>query len=124
VTVDELDCAIYVDAPDREALLARVLETTGGTRAGTTVELDGHELDVDDNDEADPVRRTPFPDGFLHFAQRVEVYAAAPPAAALVTRLLDAFWGAGWPAVAACDYEQDLPHGGGYRSDAVPWPAG
>jgi hypothetical protein len=119
---DLMDCAIYVDAPDREAVLARVLDVAGGTRDGATIDAPAHELYVDANDEADPVRRTEFPDGFLHFAQRVEVFAEEPPATALVTRLLEAFWAAGWPAVATSDYEDDLPHAGGYRSRAVPWP--
>ena len=124
MAADELDAAIYVDAPDREALLARVAEVTGGARDGATVEAPGHALDVDANDEADPAAAAAFPDGFLHFAQRVEVYAGAPPATALVAALLEAFWAAGWPAVAASDYEDELPHGGGYGVRPLPWPAG
>ena len=117
-----MDSAIYVDAPDREAVLARVHDVAGGTREGATIEAPGHELYVDENDEADPVRRTEFPDGFLHFGQRVEVYPDAPPATDLVARLLASFWAAGWPAVATSDHEDELPHGGGYRSRDVPWP--
>jgi hypothetical protein len=123
VSTDDLDTAIYVDGPDSEAVLARVLDIAGGTREGATIEAPAHELYVDANDEADSLRRAEFPDGFLHFAHRVEVFADEPPATALVTRLLEAFWAAGWPAVASSDYEEDLPHGGGYRSRDVPWPS-
>jgi hypothetical protein len=122
MTMDEMDCEIYVDGPDREGLTARILEITGGTRDGRHVNAGDHELYVDENDEADPARAAAFPDGFLHFALNVEVYPTSPPAIALVTLLLETFWAAGWAAVAACDYETDLPHGGGYRSRDVPWP--
>jgi len=27
------------------------------------------------------------------------------------------------PAVAACDYEEQLPFSGGYKSSGLPWPA-
>jgi hypothetical protein len=119
---DELDCAIYVDAPDPPELFELLLGATGGARDGSTIEAPGAELYVDDNDEADAGRRSEFPDGFLFFSNRVEVYPETPTAVALVTALLEALWARGWPAVAACDYEDELPYGGGYKSPEVPWP--
>ena len=68
------------------------------------------------------MRRTEVPDGALFLAHRVEVYADSPPAADLVTRLIDRRRSEGWPAVAASDYEEKLPHAGRYKADQVPWP--
>jgi hypothetical protein len=123
VTGNDLDCTIYVDAPSGEEIVELLVELTGGRadRFGT-VEAPGVALDVDGNDEADAGRRSEFPDGFLFFSNRVELYSETPPAVALVTELLEALWARGWPAVAACDYEDELPHGGGYKSASVPWP--
>jgi hypothetical protein len=111
VSRDELDCAIYVDAPSEDVLTPLLPDDPPGA-----------ELYVDASDEADPAQRTAFPDGFLAFSHRVEVFADAPPAVDLVTGMLERLWAAGLPAVAACDYEDRLPHGGGYGSRDVPWP--
>lgn len=120
---DELDCAIHVDAPSKEALVALLLDAVpDARRERNTIEAPGVELYVEDNDEADTTRRTAFPDGFLHFSHAVELYADAPPAVALTGGLLERLWAAGWPAVASCDYEDQLPRGGGYGSPDLPWP--
>ncbi|MGB9752829.1 hypothetical protein [Roseiflexus castenholzii] len=78
------------------------------------------------NNEADVRHKKEFPDGFLYFARLVEFYtdAGEPVAqqAAMVTRILEAFWASNVPAVAACDDEDVLLHRGGYRSRDVPWP--
>jgi hypothetical protein len=123
VPTDELDCAIYIDVPSEDDLMALLLaELPDARRDAGFIDAAGIALHVDRNDEADAVRRTEFPDGFLYFSHRVEAYADSPPAADLVTRLLERLWSEGWPAVAACDYEEKLPHAGGYKADQVPWP--
>lgn len=120
---DEPDCMIRVDAGARDELLALLLAALPGARQErNTIEAPGVELYVDDNDETDATRRAEFPDGFLYFSHVVEVYADATPAIALTRKLLERLWAAGRPAVASCDYEDELPHRGGYRSRDVPWP--
>ena len=47
-----------------------------------------------------------------------------PSRYALVDRLLNRLWSQGLPAVAACDYENELPRAGGYNNRSVPWPSG
>ena len=102
----DADCDVYVHThEDRDALAGR-LERELGVR-----------LHVERNDDRDEVRAREFPSGFLYFQYVIE---AGPQA--LVERLLRALWDAGVPAVAACDYEDDLPEGGGYKSRAIPWP--
>ena len=64
------------------------------------------------------MRAREWPSGFLYFPYRVE---AGPKRA--VERLLPLLWDRGIPAVASCDYEDELPEKGGYKSRAIPWPS-
>jgi hypothetical protein len=131
--LSELDCRIYVDAdqPPEElaALLARALAgaTTRGPGSWTLRTRVG-EVEIRQNKEADAGRACAFPDGFLYFRYALEYYPlpAVPLAerVALVAQVLEVLWSHGLPAVAACDYEGELPHGGGNKSSAVPWPSG
>ncbi|HET8625927.1 MAG TPA: hypothetical protein VFL91_00805 [Thermomicrobiales bacterium] len=126
---DDLDCKVYIaaDAPRAElaAALARALAGAVDGPFRDTVRTPDALLDVVANDEFDERQQRDFPDGFLHFRYAIEVYprADAPHEAVrqLVARLLEYLWGRGIPAVAACDYEDELPFGGGYKSLAVPW---
>ena len=99
-----IDCDVYADADAAE--LEKWLEHEFGTR-----------LHVDRSHDRDPIRAREFPDGFLYFSSLIE---AGPQE--LVARLLPALWKRGIPAVASCDYEDELPERGGYKSRAVPWP--
>jgi hypothetical protein len=75
---------------------------------------------VDRNEDFDDRRRQEPEDGFLFFRYRLEVSAEHGQARAtqilLVTQLLEDFWASGMRAVAACDYEDELPRKGGIRS--------
>lgn len=122
MAAEPLYCAIYVDAPGRPALVELLSEVTGGRYEHWTIEAPGIDLHVDGNDEADAERSTAFPDGFLFFTHKVEADVDAGSAVAVVTRMLEALWARGWPAVAACEFEDELPCGGGYKSPDVPWP--
>lgn len=123
----ELSCKIYVDSDLSCTQLATlVAQLIDGSVQRATVHSSGYEIDILTNNEADVRRRKEFPDGFLYFARLLEFYtdASEPVAqqAAIVTRILEALWSFHLPAVAACDYEDLLPHRGGYRSRDVPWP--
>lgn len=124
--MNELDCTIYVDGENsRERLVALVQECLDGTSQGTTVTAGQVEVDVRRNDDFDPDARLAFPDGFLHFPYRLEVYVNETGSHEVrngVASLLQRLWAEALPAVAACDYETTLPEGGGYGSRALPWP--
>ena len=84
-------------------------------------------VDVHKSRDFNAERSSEFPDGFLYFRYRVEVYTEIEEADAevkqVVERILDFLWSTGYPAVAACDFEEELPHKGGYKSLRIPWPA-
>jgi hypothetical protein len=101
-----IDCEVYAETERDRDELADWIERMLGER-----------LYVDRSDEHDPERAREFPDGFLFFRYVIE---AGPQE--LVARLLPLLWENGIPAVAASDYEDELPERGGYKSRAIPWP--
>jgi hypothetical protein len=126
----EMDCKIYVetDLPPQKLgkrLAALLSGTVSDSPASSTVHTPLAELDIRKNSDADSLLARGFPDGFLFFSQVVEIYPA-PKAdrelrVALVAGILRHFWSQGFPAVAACDYEDNLPHRGGYNDPSLPW---
>lgn len=123
---DELrapDCKIFaeVDIADRE-LLGLV---AGVVFAPERPLASRWEVEVLKNEDYDSKRLARFPDGFIYFRYTIDLYvsdADAREQAAVVADLLRALWAWGFPAVAACAYEDRLPYGGGYKSQSIPWP--
>ena len=121
-----LACTTFVDTDlDIADLVAWIGARVNGATAANTVTADLAELDIRKNDGYDAARRVAFPDGFLSFRYRIEVFGVeglpSAQTAPLVGRLLEQVWAEGWPAVAACDFEGQLPYNGGYKSREVPW---
>lgn len=123
----DLDCKIYVDTNiGRSQLVEKVAQLLEGSVEKNTVRSLGVEIDVLENEEFDESRRTEFPDGFLRFRYSLEFYfnPSQKPHDRVTTaaRILELLWSDGFPAVAACDYEAELPKMGGYKNGSVPWP--
>jgi hypothetical protein len=122
--VDDLrapDCQVFIDAEvsDTElvSLTAPILFV-----AEDHIQL---EVEVLKNADYDSNRRHQFPDGFVYFRYTLDLYMSGAPVegkAAVVSRLLKNLWDWGFPAVAACAFEDRLPKHGGYQSRAIPWP--
>lgn len=115
------DCKVFVDAEVSENELVSL------TAPVIFAPDDGISLRVEvvRNEDYDSNRRRQFPDGFVYFRYTLDLFmsgATVARQAAVVTRLLKRLWEWGFPAVAACAYEERLPKRGGYRSRAVPWP--
>ncbi|MCC6626276.1 MAG: hypothetical protein IT340_02620 [Chloroflexi bacterium] len=126
-TID-LACKLFVDGDlATRTHLSDLATHLGGTLQGAVITLPENELELRENEDFHPIDRRTFPDGYLHFRTYLEVDPVGAPSlddqVRLVARILHYCWGKGWPAVAACDYEDRLPKGGGYRSREIPWPA-
>ena len=84
------------------------------------------ELDVIKNENADAELSRVFPDGFVHFNFSLEFETNESSDIANyqqeIGTLLLFFWNNNCPAVAACDFETDLPFSGGYKNESLPWP--
>jgi hypothetical protein len=117
---ENLYCKIYVDANiPRDELIRIVARLLGGTIDRTTVSTSYSELDIMKNEDFDETLRKTFPDGFLHFRYYVDIESLPgqqrAAQIALVANLLEHLWSLGFQAVAACDYEEQLPRRGGYK---------
>jgi hypothetical protein len=117
----DLYCKIFVNgAPTREDLLQLVARIVGGTIEFHTVIAAGAEIYVAHNDEDDALRARD-PDGFVFYPHYLDVTAVPGQTRSaqitLVATLLEAFWAAKLDAVAASDFEEDLPRRGGYHPD-------
>ncbi len=115
------DCRIFIDADISETelvgLVGQLLFDDGAAEI---------EASIIRNEDYDSNRRRVFPSGFVYFRYYIDLYADDLPRqdqSSAVTRILQGLWDWGLPAVAACDYEETLPHSGGYKSRDVPWPA-
>lgn len=110
-------CKIFVSQTG-EASVKESLETLlGGRFQRHSMELDDAVIDVRVNpDVADAVD---VGDDFLRWPVVIEVERAESAGnsaiVATVSRILTTLWGAGQPAVAACDYEDELPWSGGIQ---------
>jgi hypothetical protein len=78
------------------------------------------QIDVMPNANFDELQRQEFLSGFYNFRYRVEVYSRREQPDAQLVQLIkvvrEDMWSKGYSAVAACDFEEQLPHKGGYKS--------
>ncbi|GAA2449654.1 hypothetical protein GCM10010405_36390 [Streptomyces macrosporus] len=99
---------------DVRPLLSRLFE---GTFEMRTMTVGG--LDVEVRRNPDHQESTEFPDDFVLWPVQVEIEPVAPHGedsmVETVTRILEALWEAKAQAVAACDFEDELPWNGGIR---------
>ena len=115
------DCKVFVDA---DVSSTELIAMTTSVLFAPKDEF-ALEVDVLNNEDYDSNRRRQFPDGFIYFRYTLDLYMSGAPVkrqAALVTRLMESLWDGGFPAVAACAFEDRLPERGGYKSRRVPWP--
>jgi hypothetical protein len=126
VDLSNLDCKLFVDGPfDEPELIDTLVLAVRGEALDDGVRGSGVELIVSANDDADVERRKELPRGFLHFGFIAEVYFAPSvqhgERVTTVTGVLTTLWDSGYAAVAACDYEDELPKSAGVDGTA-PWP--
>jgi hypothetical protein len=104
-------CKIFVRAAEPPAVTGQLAELLGAQPQRRAFILADAIVDVLKNPDAD------LADDFIGWPTIVEV-EAEPEASdrsivALTSRIVESLWDSGWPAVAACDYEAELPWKGG-----------
>jgi hypothetical protein len=115
------DCKVFVDA---DVSSTELIGMTAPLLFAPNDEI-ALEVEVLNNEDYDSNRRRQFPDGFIYFRYTLDLYmseATVKRQAAVVRRLMESLWDSGYPAVAACAFEDRLPERGGYKSRRVPWP--
>jgi hypothetical protein len=110
-------CKIFVSQTDEAGVKESLAALLRGRFQRHSMALDNAVIDVRVNpDVADAVD---VGDDFLRWPVVIEVERAESAGdsaiVATVSRILTMLWGAGQPAVAACDYEDELPWSGGIQ---------
>jgi hypothetical protein len=99
--------------PSRGAVTDVVSSVLGEEFMGDRMRLPGLDIYVDDN----PYRRADLAGDFLDWPGAIEVVGHAGLGGAVMVdvtrRILEGLWGAGIGAVAAADFEDELPFRGG-----------
>jgi hypothetical protein len=127
---NEMDCKVFLETQASSADLARFLaDSLSGTLAGPqfapVVRTRNGEIEIRINEDHDEEKAQGSADSFLFFRYALEFYPSGncrhEDRVALVSALLQSLWRRGWPAVAACDYETELPFAGGSDPASTPW---
>jgi hypothetical protein len=117
------DASIYVDAEAAPRVVGRLRDTLGLEGSGAELTVGPLRVEGAYNDYATGRHAHPF--DFLEWPTVLECEApAGTPAEEVVqavAAVLEALWGGGFKAVAACDFEDELPARGG--TDRYPYPA-
>lgn len=122
----DLACIIYADT-NKDELVDKLNQLLAKDSDNAVFYAHNNEIEFLKNLDYDPVNSQQFPDGFLHFQQRIEIFPDEHKLVSLenqfklVSMILEILWSQGVPAVAACDYEDKLPNNGGYNSNNIPW---
>lgn len=119
---DALYCEVYVNAPtDEKGLTKTVTNIVNGETRRWSIASDLLNIRVERNEG---IMATPG-DNLTSFVNYPYYLAVDPPETGgvertryvdAVGRLLEGLWALGYDAVAACNFEDELPRFGGYRS--------
>ncbi len=121
-------CEIHTtgDVMTSDWLREKLVQIFGSPFIEGYIELPHYSIYIDDNEAYDLNKQHQFPDGFIYFEFIIELdfYDSCQLSERISTtnKLLDFLWKAGHPAVAVCDYEDDLMLKGGYKDASIPWP--
>jgi hypothetical protein len=115
-----LNCKLFLQSDMPRPALAEILaHAAQGRVEGNSMVGATFEINVRLNDDFDPLRLE-APDDFVYFPYFLDIEASSGQTReshiALVTRLLECLWAERIMAAAACDFEDELPHNGGYRA--------
>jgi hypothetical protein len=118
--MSNLFCKIYLDTPLSRDDVMELLQSSvgGGVAQFSRLTTDTLDLDLRKNDEAnDLLSKTS--DGFMHFRYYLDVepndQLQSPTLYVRdIATLLRGMWAANVKAVAACDFENELPRLGGF----------
>ncbi len=117
---EDLYCKLFIDTDtDRESLINVLKETVNGKNEDWTIESKYTVIDVKRNVAFDMCKRNELPDGFLYFRYFLDIEpkenTMQDDYISIISNMLQSLWDLGYKAVAACDFEEDLPRKGGYN---------
>jgi hypothetical protein len=120
MTYQNLYCKIFLDCDlEREQLTQMIAISIDGRIESKTILSNYCEIDIKNNEDFHDIQRHDYPDGFLYYPYYLDIEPSEEVLfssyADVITKLLEYLWNKGYQAVAACDFEEDLPRKGGYK---------
>jgi hypothetical protein len=120
---DNMYCKIYVDSHAEKArLLDLIAVIISGSIKMRTVSSPEFEVDLVVNEEFDEARRVQNADQFLFYRYYLDIEPTEcvrrERYVESVSNLLEGLWRSGCKAIAACDFENELPRRGGYETSS------
>jgi hypothetical protein len=115
---------VYIDfLADKGQLLDLIANIISGSIKMRTVSALELQADLVVNEDFDETRRAQGEDQFLFYRYYLDIVpmenARRERYVASVGGLLEGFWKLGYKAVAACDFEEELPRNGGYKTSST-----
>ncbi|MBE9252212.1 1,4-dihydroxy-6-naphthoate synthase [Dolichospermum sp. LEGE 00240] len=115
-----LYCKIYLDCDiSLDELIRTIAALVHGRINRRSVLCAGYEIDARKNEDFDENLRCDYPDGFLYYPYSIDIEPTEEILPILyketIAKLLETFWDKNYQAVAACDFEDELPRKGGYK---------
>ncbi len=116
------NCEIYFNS-DRSLvdLISELNNILLGELEDDCIAVSKGNLYFDENSDYDGDKLFKYPDGFLYFKFILSVELAKKEVL-MINEILNWFWVNNIPAIASCDYENELLKKGGYRDKTIPFP--
>lgn len=120
-------CKIYTtgDITNEESLLRILSNKLNTTITDGYISSRDYTIYVDINEEYCDDKQKRFPDGFLYFRYLIEVNfqdsTKKDLCLSITNNILSSLWHLKYPAVASCNYEQELLFKGGFNNTELPW---
>lgn len=111
-------CGLYVDASESEEVFAKGLANFLRLVTDKWNDIKSSEVSINilQNDDFDINERTDAENGFLFYRYKLEIEPneelGQQNAVKFVSKILEYLWSKGYPATAACGYEDNLPNKG------------
>jgi hypothetical protein len=117
-------CKVFLDSSlSDQSMVTIISRVANGSIDGYSVTSDTMVIDVEDNEDFDEIRRRESRDGFLFYRYYLDIKptegVTREEYIKSVGNLLESLWQAGYKAVAACDFESELPRSGGYKTSST-----
>lgn len=124
---ENLDCNLYIDTDaEINILLINIADLFSSKLKRNSLVTDEGYITITENQQFNPINKKSPLDGFLFYRYILDVKPnpnlEKDNAISFVSKILEEFWANGFPAIANCEYESDLPNNGGYKSENVPIP--
>ncbi len=86
--------------------------------------IESKEIYYDQNVDYNKSKEVEFPDGFLYFNYIIDIEIQLDHQKLIhtINSILKNLWDNNIPAIAACDYEDELLKKGGYKDETIPFP--